>query len=58
MKILRRPKRALDLDQTVEVLLAFSPSAPGPFEEFVEVLAQYQSVRVPIVGYCVVDGAE
>ena len=51
LTVLRRPRQALDLDQTVEVLLAFAPRLPGYVEEWVDVIAQYATVRVPIEGY-------
>ena len=58
VRVVSRPKKALDPDQTAEVVVAFAPAAVGDFDEYVEVIAQYATVRVPIVGTVLPPGAE
>ena len=57
VRVVRRPKKSLEPDQTAEVIVSFAPTEPGDIlDEYVEVIAQYATVRVPIVGTVLMPG--
>ena len=56
LKVLKRPRASLDPGETVEAVLEYNASSVGPIKEFVDILWQGGTVRIPIVGWVDASG--
>jgi len=56
LKVLKRPRASLDPGETVEAVLEYSAGSVGPIKEFVDILWQGGTVRIPIVGWVDASG--
>ena len=49
--VVERPRHSISPGETEQALLEYTAGSQGPIQEFVDVLAQFGTVRVPIVGW-------
>ena len=51
LRVVERPRHSISPGETEQALLEYTAGSQGPIQEFVDVLAQFGTVRVPIVGW-------
>ena len=51
LRVVERPRHSIAPGETEQALLEYTAGSQGPIQEFVDVLAQFGTVRVPIVGW-------
>ena len=51
LRVVERPRHSIAPGETENAIIEYTAGSQGPIQEFVDVLAQFGTVRVPIVGW-------
>ena len=51
LRVVERPRHSIAPGETENAIIEYTAGTQGPIQEFVDVLAQFGTVRVPIVGW-------